>query len=103
MSSLTLQPNHEAPNYFHVKGDLVHSTTMKFIHEVNKNINPFVDTVTLNLWALNSLDGSGIGVIVTLSICLKHQRKRLVIVAPEDSQPRKLLRFLGIANLVGVE
>lgn len=99
---LEIKPNTEAPNYFHLSGKLTHETCMHFIHEINKGMNPFVDTVTLNFICLDSIDGSGVGVIVTLAICLKHQRKRLVIVAPNDRQPRSLLQFLELENLVGV-
>lgn len=101
MVDLQVRPNPEAPNYFHLSGSLVHQTCLQFIHEVNKGINPFVDSVTLNTLCLNRLDGSGVGVLVTLAICLHHQRKRLILVTPKDRQPYQLLQFLKLTTFIG--
>lgn len=101
--SIIIRPNQEAPNYFHLSGCLTHKTCMQFVHEINKDLNPFVDTVTLNFLCLDALDGSGIGVLVTLAICLQYQRKRLIIVAPKERQPEEMIKHLGLLQLLGVK
>ena len=93
----------DTPNYIEVGGYLTHITCMDFIHKINEHLNSFVDPVILNLNKLRGLDGSGVGVLVTLAICLKHQRKEMIIIMQKDEQPYLMLKELKLTKLLGVQ
>ena len=96
---LQIIQNQEAPNYFSVKGNLTHDTCMYFVESLE--FDTLHDSLILNISDVQYLDGSGVGVLVTLAICLQHQRKQLVVISPKDTQPGDMLRYLGILKMLG--
>lgn len=101
MSKLCIQYDKNAPSHFALKGQLVHETCMKLVDKLK--LDALIHSFVLNIQQVDELDGSGVGVLVTLAICLEHQHKELVIIVDMDSQPGKMLKYLGILKLLGVK
>lgn len=103
MNNLIVKLNFDTPNYFYVNGSLTHETCMHLAHEINTHLNSFIDKVTLDISNLEHLDGSGMGVIITLAVCLLRQRKRLIIILPNyDSQPKQLIKYFKFNHILEI-
>ena len=101
MTTLTVEYDAGSINYVSLRGCLVHKTCMDFVNHLK--MDALHDSLILNISELEQLDGSGVGVLVTLAICLRRQRKYLVLLAPRSKQPGSMLHHLGLTKLLGVQ
>ena len=96
MNELTIVSKHEL--CVEVSGSINHQTCQQFIKEIDYHLqNSKCDTLVLDVNNVKSLDGSGVGVLITLLICMKHHNKKLYLNGL-NGQPKQVLTQLEIIN-----